>query len=217
MHPRAAALQISGHPARRRAQNRVFRAQIVSNSPQMAGFFGDALGVIGKAGAAVGAAVGGIVGGAAGAQKGAEIGGKVAAIANAIKDATGQAPGPEAEAAAAEVLEDGGTMEDAKRAALRVVAERVSAQARMAQTFAGDNSGVRSLLVSKKTGLPVPPKPAISPAGYTTRALNVGAGSQTSAAITPSAGGGLPPWAMYAGGAVLAGGLVYLVTRKGGR
>lgn len=216
MHPRAAALQISGHPARRRAQNRVFRAQIVSPPPQMAGFWD----VVAKVAAPVGGIVGGIVGGPAGAAAGAAAGAGVSAIIKgkakeaiaAAEQATGVDIPPAGEALAEAIIGAGGTVDDAaKEVVKRVVSADIGARAAMRTSFAGDNSGLRALMVSKKTGLPVPPK---LPTEYSTRSLNT-PGAQTSAAVTPSAG--LPRWAMYAGGAALVGGLVYVATRKGGR
>ena len=217
MHPRAAALQFSEHPARRRAANRVFRAELVSRPPQMAGFWD----VVAKVAAPVGGIVGGIVGGPAGAAAGAAAGAGVSAIIKgkakeaiaAAEQATGVDIPPAGEALAEAIIGAGGTVEDAaKEVVKRVVSADIGARAAMRTSFAGDNSGLRALMVSKKTGLPVPPK-AI-PTEYSTRSLNT-AGAQTSAAVTPSAG--LPRWAMYAGGAALVGGLVYVATRKGGR
>lgn len=165
----------------------------------------------------VGAAVGGIVGGAQGAQKGAEIGGQVAQVANAIKAATGSDPPPEAVAAATDVLESGGSITDAHRAALEITRARIARAASMKTAFAGDNSSLRAALVSMKTGQPVAPRPAVSTytgsdSAYSTRLYSAGGGVPASSSSAIAAPEPFYKNPMVLGGAlaVLVGGYLYM-------
>lgn len=197
-------------------------------TPQLGGL-GDwikkAAGAIAGAAPVVGAAVGGIVGGAAGAQKGAEIGGQVAQVANAIKQATGSDPPPEAVAAATDVLEAGGTINDAHRAALEITKARIARAASMRTAFAGDNSSIRAALVSMKTGQPVPVRPAVSAytgsdSGYSTRLYSAGGGvpaSSSSAANAAEVPIYKNPWVIAGAVAALGAGIVYMQHQRGRR
>lgn len=235
MHPRAAILHFSEHPARRRAQNRVFRAEIVP--PQMAGFWGSLKNIVQKAAPIAGAAVGAVAGGPGGAAAGYAAGTAVSAVLKgqgkeavaAAEQATGYDIPPAAEAIAQAVIGNGGSVEDAAaEVSRRVLSGQLAGAVRRNLSKNAVSSSVtsaaRNLAAAFKgesvaRDLGKAPKFGLASGGFSAAEVPSYAGSYETRALTPAAApaAGLPPWAMYAGGAVVVGGLVYLATRKGGR
>ena len=122
---------------------------------------------------------------------------------------------PIGEAIAEAVIGNGGSVDQAvaeiKR---RVVSGDLAARGRA--SFVGDNSALRSSMVSLKTGQPIAARSSL-PTSYSTRAGTAPAGFapqvSTSVATAPAEEPSRLPM-LIAGAAVLAG-VAYLATRKG--
>ena len=188
--------------------------------------------VVAKVAPVAGGIVGGMVGGPAGAAAGAAGGAAAAAVIKGrAKEAIAKAEEaldidipPIGEAIAEAVIGNGGSVDQAvaeiKR---RVVSGDLAARGRA--SFVGDNSALRSSMVSLKTGKPLAAPLAARaalPTSYSTRAGVAPAGFapagfapqvSSSVATAPAQEPSRLPM-LVAGAAVLAG-VAYLATRKG--